>query len=79
MVRASSPQQLPDPRQRGLAHPVEPEHPLGQERHGVEGELQGDARVQGAARAGDGPGWEVELARPSGAKPGALRVILPEG
>ena len=31
------------------------------------------------ARAGDGPGWEVELARPSGGKPGALRVILPEG
>ena len=31
------------------------------------------------ARAGDGHGWEVELARPSGGKPGALRVILPEG
>ena len=33
----------------------------------------------GTRPAEDGTGWEVELARPSGAKSGALRVILPEG
>ena len=44
------------------------------------GALDRAAEVVAAAGAGDVEGrrWDVELVAPSGAKPGSLRVVLPE-